>query len=300
MSGEFEIAMKVKQGALESLNNYVDHHYCPGCEHGTLTRVIAMAIDKLGLRDRTVMVDTVGCSVLAYNYLNFDHIQVPHGRAPAVASGLKRARPDLNVFMVSGDGDALAIGLSETLQAAMRGEAVTMILVNNAVYGMTGGQMAPTTLPGQVTTTSPKGRDISFTGPPVDACRLVSAIPGAAYVRRATLVIEEKPSGGWSVKNAMDARTAVENAFRVQMKGGFAFLELLSTCWVNWKMSIMDAKRYVYKEMLKYYPLGLFVDRFNIEGKGVLPAEGPAGARGTPTMARDESIEAPGHAGEAP
>jgi len=260
---------RMKLGKLESLTEKPTH-YCQGCEHGELTRFIANAIDSLRIRERTVMIDPVGCSVLAFDYFNIDHIQSPHGRAPAIATGLKRVRPDLVVFTVQGDGDALAIGLLELMYAAIRAEPISIFLVNNAIYGMTGGQMAPTTLQGQTTTTTPYGRDIQFTGTPVDASRLLSTIDGSAYVKRVSLAIAEVDTAkgkSYSVRNILEAKQAIENAFKVQMMGGFSFVECLSTCWVNWKLPIMEAKRFLNERLIKQYPLGTYKDKFGIEKK---------------------------------
>jgi 2-oxoglutarate ferredoxin oxidoreductase subunit beta len=262
-----QLALKVKAGKLKSLTENLTH-YCAGCEHGTLTRLIASAMDDLGIRERTVMIDSVGCSVLAYNYLNCDHVVAAHGRAPAVATGLKRVRPDLMVFTVQGDGDAVSIGLLELMYAAKRGTPITVFLVNNGIYGMTGGQMAPTTLQGQVTTTTPYGRSAALTGTEFDTSNLLAGIDGAAYVRRASLVVTELSSSKgkvYTIKNILDAKKAVENAFKVQAMGGFSFVEFLSTCSVNWKMSILEAKRHVNEEVIKKYPLGLFKDTFGVE-----------------------------------
>jgi 2-oxoglutarate ferredoxin oxidoreductase subunit beta len=258
-----------KLGKLEALTD-LRTHYCQGCEHGELTRLIASAIENLGIREKTVMIDSVGCSVLAYDYFNVDHIQSPHGRAPAIATGLKMVRPDLLVYTVQGDGDTLAIGFSEVMYAAIRGEPISVFLVNNAIYGMTGGQMAPTTLEGQVTTTTPYGRDIAFTGNPVDASKLISTIDGSAYVKRVSLVLTELETArgkSYSIKNILDAKQALENAFKVQMMGGFSFVECLSSCWVNWKLSILEAKRFANDQLLKHYPLGTYKDKFGIEKK---------------------------------
>lgn len=242
-------------------------HYCAGCEHGTLTRLIAFALNDLGLKQKTVMVDSVGCSALAHQYINVDAIQSPHGRAPAVMSGVKRLRPDLVVFSVQGDGDALAIGLSELLNAANRGEPISIFLVNNATYGMTGGQMAPTTLGGMVTTTSPYGRDTKFTGPPVDACSLISSFERTAYVRRIALPVAPLPKvpGLYSARGPVEGAKIVENAFKVQLMGGFSFVEVLSTCSVNWKMSVLESKQYLEDTICKVYPPGVFKDKFGIE-----------------------------------
>lgn len=260
---------KKKLGKLEALTEKPTH-YCQGCEHGELTRLIASAIENLGIRERTVMIDSVGCSVLAFDYFNVDHVQSPHGRAPAIATGLRRVRPELVVYTVQGDGDTLAIGLLEVMYAAIRGEPISVFLVNNAIYGMTGGQMAPTTMQGQVTTTTPYGRDTAFTGLPLDASKLLSAIDGSSYVKRVSLAITEIETPrekSYSVKNILDAKQAIENAFKVQMMGGFSFVECLSSCWVNWHLSIMEAKRFVNDRLIKQYPLGTYKDKFGIEKK---------------------------------
>jgi 2-oxoglutarate ferredoxin oxidoreductase subunit beta len=264
-----QTTLKVKLGKLQSLTDNPTH-YCAGCEHGTLTRLIASAMDELGIREKTVMVDSVGCSVLAYNYLNCDHIVAPHGRAPAVAAGLKRVRPELTVFTVQGDGDAAAIGLLELIYAAQRSTPITVFLVNNGIYGMTGGQMAPTTLAGQVTTTTPYGRDPVLTGTELDVSKLLGAIEGAAYVKRASLVVTELESQRgkvYTIKNLLDAKKSVENAFKVQALGRFAFVEFLSTCSINWKMSVLEAKRFVQDHTIKKYPLGIYKDTLGIEKK---------------------------------
>lgn len=262
-----QFSLKVKHGKLESLTENPTH-YCAGCEHGTLTHLIASAMDELGIRERTVMIDSVGCSVLAYNYFNCDHVVAAHGRAPAVATGLKRVRPDLTVFTVQGDGDAAAIGLLELVYAAKRATPITIFLLNNAIYGMTGGQMAPTTLVGQVTTTTPFGRDAALTGSELDVSKLLAGIDGAAYVRRASLVVQEISSQRgkvYTIKNLLDAKKSVENAFKVQALGGFAFVELLGTCSINWKLPVLDAKRYVDEHIVKKFPLGVYKDTFGVE-----------------------------------
>ncbi len=247
----------------------VPTHYCPGCEHGILTRLIAVALEETGIQDRAVMVDSVGCSVLAYDYLKCDHIQAPHGRAPAVMAGVKRTHPELMVFTVQGDGDALSIGLLETVYAALRGEPVTVFLYNNGIYGMTGGQMAPTTLPGQVTTTTPFGRDQATTGNPIDIMKILAPIPNVAYLRRSILApqpVEAKHGMMYQIKNILEAKRIVENAFKVQQKGGYSFVEFLGTCNINWKMTVEESKRYVYDEVVKQYPPGVFRDKFGMEG----------------------------------
>ena len=262
-----QVAYTVKQGKLESLTENPTH-YCAGCEHGTLTRLIAAAIDDLGIREKTVMIDSVGCSVLAYNYLNCDHIVAAHGRAPAVGTGLKRVHPELMVFTVQGDGDAASIGLLELIYAAKRATPITVFLVNNAIYGMTGGQMAPTTLEGQVTTTTPFGRDVHLTGTELDASKLLATIDGTAYVKRGSLAVQEISSQRgkvYTIRNLLDAKKSVENAFKVQALGGFAFVELLSTCSINWKMTVLESKRFVNDTMVKKFPLGLYKDTFGVE-----------------------------------
>lgn len=243
-------------------------HYCAGCEHGTLTRLIANALNNLRLRERTIMVDSVGCSVLAHDYINTDAIQAPHGRAPAVMTGVKLMRPDLVVFSIQGDGDGLSIGLLELLYAAHRGEPITVFLVNNATYGMTGGQMAPTTPEGMVTTTSPFGRDTRYTGPPLDASRLIAGFERAAYVRRVSLAIAPLASTDiYSARGTMQCAEAVENAFKVQLLGGFSFVEVVSTCSVNWKISVLDSKRYATEVLSKVFPSGVYKDSFGMEKK---------------------------------
>lgn len=264
-----QLELKVKLGKSPSLTDNPTH-YCAGCEHGTLTRLIASAMDELGIREKTVMIDSVGCSVLAFNYLNCDHVVAAHGRAPAVAAGLKRVRPELTVFTVQGDGDAASIGLLELIYAAQRSTPITVFLVNNAIYGMTGGQMAPTTLAGQVTTTTPYGRDTTLTGTELDVSKLLGGIEGAAYVKRSSLVVTELDSQRgkvYTIKNLLDAKKSVENAFKVQALGGFAFVEFLSTCSINWKMSVLEAKRFVRDQMIRRYPLGVYKDSYRVEGK---------------------------------
>ncbi len=225
-------------------------HYCPGCTHGVVHRLVAEAIDELGIRERTVGIAPVGCSVLAFNYFNVDFMQAAHGRAPAVATGIKRARPDLIVFTYQGDGDLASIGMAETIHAANRGEKITIIFINNAIYGMTGGQMAPTTMPGQVTTTSPSGRDISDVGYPIRMCELLAALRTPAYVER---VAVHHPT--YIVK----AKRAILQAFKYQVENRcFGFVEVLSTCPTNWGMTPRDATRWLENNMLPYYPVKNF------------------------------------------
>jgi 2-oxoglutarate/2-oxoacid ferredoxin oxidoreductase subunit beta len=254
----------VKLGILPTLTQK-QTHYCAGCEHGTLTRLVANALNDLGLREKTVMVDSVGCSVFAHEYINTDAIQAPHGRAPAVMAGVKRVRPDLVVFSVQGDGDAVSIGLLELLNAANRGEPITIFLVNNAIYGMTGGQMAPTTPEGMVTTTTPYGRDTKLTGPPIDASKLVASLDRPAYVRRILLPVVPLRGGAYSARGPVDGAKIVENAFKVQLMGGFSFVEVLGTCSINWKMSILESKKYASEVLAKVFPPGLYKDKFGIE-----------------------------------
>jgi 2-oxoglutarate ferredoxin oxidoreductase subunit beta len=260
-----EMEYEVKLGRLPTLTD-VPTHYCPGCEHGILTRLIAYALDKLELRERAVLVESVGCSVLAHDYINVDAIQAAHGRAPAVMAGVKRMRPDLVVFTIQGDGDAVAIGLLELINAANRGEPVTIFLVNNAIYGMTGGQMAPTTPAGMVTTTTPYGRDIAVTGPPIDASKLLSTLDGPAYVRRVVLPVEPiRDTGLYNARGPIECEKVVENAFKVQLKGGFSFVEIVGTCNINWKMSILESKKYAHDVLAKLFPPGVYKDKFGVE-----------------------------------
>ena len=259
---------KEKFGPLSTLHNNLPHRYCPGCEHGILTRLIAKAIAELKLDETAIGVASVGCSVRAYQYYNIDHIQSMHGRAPAVCTGIKRARPECTVFTVQGDGDGLAIGMGETISAAIRGEPITVFLVNNAIYGMTGGQMAPTTHTGMWSTTTPAGRDTEQTGQPTHICELLKEITNATYVRRVSAIIEEKktPQGTlWSAKNVLDTAKAIKNAFKVQRMGGYAFLEILTTCSVNWKKGILEAKRWGVENHVKQFPPMLFRDDFGVE-----------------------------------
>ena len=231
----------------------VTTHYCPGCTHGIIHRLVAEAIDELGVEGRTVGIASVGCSVMSYNYFNCDMIQSPHGRAPAVATGVKRTRPDCIVFTYQGDGDLAAIGTAETVHSATRGENITVIFVNNAIYGMTGGQMAPTSLPGQVTQTTPYGRDVHYAGYPVRVCEMLSTLDGVEYCERVTVD---------SVKNVMKAKKAIKKAFKNQIEGkGFSLVEVVSTCPTNWGLTPVDALGWLRENMLPYYPLGVYKDR---------------------------------------
>ncbi len=228
-------------------------HYCPGCGHGVLHKLIAEAIDDLGIRDRAILVGPVGCSIFMYYYMDVGNISASHGRAPAVATGVKRARPDAIVFCYQGDGDLAAIGGNEILHAANRGENITVFFVNNGIYGMTGGQMAPTTPLGQKTTTSPRGRAFEVEGPPLRVCELLATLDGPAYIERVALT---------DAKNHMRARKAVRKAFRNQIEGrGFSFVEILSACPSGWKASPRDAVRWVEQNMVPVFPLQVFRDR---------------------------------------
>ncbi len=234
-------------------------HYCPGCTHGITHRLVAQALDELNLTGDAVGVAPVGCAVFAYNYFNCDMIQAAHGRAPAVATGLKRANPASIVFTYQGDGDLAAIGTAETVQSAARGENITIIFINNAIYGMTGGQMAPTTLPGQVTQTSPYGRDVTKTGMPIKVCEMLATLESPAYLARVSVD---------SVKNIRAAQKAITKAFQYQSEGrGFSLVEVVSTCPTNWGMSPVQALEWLRENMLAYYPLGVYKDRF-AEEKG--------------------------------
>ena len=229
-------------------------HYCPGCTHGIIHRLVAEAIDELGIEGRTIGIAPVGCSVFAYNYFNCDMVEAAHGRAPAVATGVKRANPDNIVFTYQGDGDLAAIGTAETVHSAARGENITIIFVNNAIYGMTGGQMAPTTLPGQVTQTSPYGRKVESVGYPLRVCELLSNVTGATYLERVAVN---------DVKNVRNAKRAIQKAFRYQMEGkGFSLIEVLSTCPTNWGLTPDKALRWLEENMIPYYPLGVYKDKY--------------------------------------
>ena len=229
-------------------------HYCPGCTHGIIHRLVAVVIDELGIQGRTIGVAPVGCSVFAYNYFNVDMIQAAHGRAPAVATGAKRSDGNNIVFTYQGDGDLAAIGTAETVHAAARGENITVIFVNNAIYGMTGGQMAPPTLPGQVTQTSPYGRDTSKVGFPVKVCEMLSQIDGATYLERVAVN---------NVKNIRAAKAAIKKAFQNQVDGkGFSLIEVLSTCPTNWGKTPTDAIAWLEENMIPYYPLGVYKDKY--------------------------------------
>ncbi len=230
-----------------------EFHYCPGCTHGIIHKLVAEVLVEKGLLEKSVAVASVGCSVFSYEYFNCDAHQAPHGRAPAVATGIKRVRPDSAVFTYQGDGDLASIGTAEIVHAAHRGENITVIFVNNAIYGMTGGQMAPTTLIGQKTTTSPFGRDKTLTGEPLRISEMLATIPGAAYLERVSV---------HDPKHIRKAKKSIEKAFDVQMKKqGFSMIEFISTCPVNWGMNPMESIEWAKENMIPYYPLKVFKDK---------------------------------------
>ena len=227
-------------------------HYCPGCTHGIIHRLVAEVIDEMGIEGEAVGVCPVGCAVMAYDYFNCDMIEAPHGRAPAVATGVKRANPDIFVFTYQGDGDLAAIGTCETMHAAARGENITVIFVNNTIYGMTGGQMAPTTIPGQVTQTTPFGRDPKSQGFPLKMCEILAQLDGTALAQRVSV---DSPA------HIKEAKAAIRKAFDNQKhKRGFSIVEILSTCPTNWGMTPQEAMERLRKEMIPYFPLGVYKD----------------------------------------
>lgn len=228
-------------------------HYCPGCTHGIIHRLVAEVLDELDLTGKTIGVAPVGCAVMAYNYFECDMAQAAHGRAPAVATGIKRANPANIVFTYQGDGDLAAIGTAETVHAAARGENITIIFVNNAIYGMTGGQMAPTTIPGQITQTSPYGRDTRTAGFPLKICEMLATVDGTAYAERVAVD---------SVKNINNAKKAIKKAFEYQAAGyGFTIVEVLSSCPTNWGLEPVEALGWLRRNLIPYYPLGVYKDK---------------------------------------
>jgi 2-oxoglutarate ferredoxin oxidoreductase subunit beta len=234
----------------------IQTHFCPGCQHGSIHRLVAEALDEFGVRDRTIGIASVGCSVFLYSYFDIDVVEAPHGRAPAVATGTKRARPDSIVFTYQGDGDLAAIGTSEIIHAANRGEDITVIFVNNTTYGMTGGQMAPTTMPGQRTSTSPDGRDVKNDGAPFRMAELLSNLDGVAFSARVAVN---------SPRNVIQAKKMIKTAFRYQVEGrGFSFIEALSTCPTNWGMNALQANQRLTDEMIPYFPLGVYKNTANL------------------------------------
>ena len=225
-------------------------HFCPGCHHGIIHRLVGECIDSFDLKEKTIGVASVGCSVFLYDYFAVDVIEAPHGRAAAVATGVKRARPDHFVFTYQGDGDFAAIGTAEGMHAANRGENLTVIFVNNMIYGMTGGQMAPTTMPGEITTTSPYGREPASAGYPIRMSEVLAQLPGANFVARGMVT---------DPKNLMRTKKLIRRAFEVQInREGFGFVEILSSCPTNWKLSTSEATKKVRDTMSSYFPMGIF------------------------------------------
>ena len=232
--------------------------YCPGCTHGIIHKLVAESLEELGVLGRAVGVSPVGCSVTAYDYFNCDMVQSPHGRAPAVATGLKRANPNSIVFTYQGDGDLAAIGTAETVHSAMRSENIVVIFVNNAIYGMTGGQMAPTSLPNMVTQTSPYGRDVKTAGYPIRVCEMLATLDGTTYAERVAVN---------TVPAIRKAKRAIKKAFQNQVDGkGFSIVEVLSTCPTNWGLTPVESLKWLQENMVPYYPLGVYKDRAAGEG----------------------------------
>ncbi len=244
--------MKAVYTKPESLKDTVNS-YCPGCGHGLVHRLIAEVIDELNVREKTIGIAPVGCAVYAYDYFNFDVAEAPHGRPPAVATAIKRCLPDRIVFTYQGDGDLASIGTNEIIHAANRGENITVIFINNANYGMTGGQMAPTTLPGMKTTTTPKGRDVAVAGYPMRVSELLSTLEGAAYIERVTLI---------DPASVVKAKKAIKKAFLNQIDHyGFSFVEVLSPCPVNWGLKPLEALTFIKEKMMPYFKLGVIKDK---------------------------------------
>ena len=243
------IEMEVVYSRPESLTTTTTH-YCPGCTHGTAHRLVAEVLDEMGIREKAIGVAPVGCSVFAYDYFNHDFVEAAHGRAPAMATGIKRVRPNNTVYTYQGDGDLASIGMAEIVHAAIRGENITVIFINNAIYGMTGGQMAPTTLPGMRTTSSPNGRDVEESGYPIHIAEMLSTIEGASYVVRRSL---HNPA------NIRKAKKAIRRAFEAQEHGlGFSIVELLSSCPTNWKLTPNKSLDFIREQMVPYFPLDDF------------------------------------------
>jgi 2-oxoglutarate ferredoxin oxidoreductase subunit beta len=247
-----EVIEKVVYRRPDSLSDR-PNHYCPGCGHGIIHKLIAQAIDELGIREKTVLVAPVGCSVLAYNYIRVDGCEAAHGRAPAVATGIKRVRTDAVVISYQGDGDLLAIGTAETIHAANRGEKITVVFVNNAIYGMTGGQMAPTSLQAQKTKTSPYGRNPVDAGYPIRACELLNTLEAPVFIERCAVN---------TVKNVLKARRAILKGLRNPVEGkGYSFIEVLSMCPTGWGVEPREAAAWIDQAMVPFFPLGNFRDR---------------------------------------
>lgn len=243
------VSAEVVYSRPKSLTN-IPSHYCPGCTHGVAHRLIAEVLDEMGLREQTIGVAPVGCSVFAYNYFDCDFVEAAHGRAPAMATGIKRVLPERTVFTYQGDGDLASIGMAEIMHVAARGENITVIFLNNAIYGMTGGQMAPTTLPGQKTTSSPLGRDVEQAGYPVHMAEVLSVMEGTSYAVRRSL---------HDAKSIRQAKKAIRIAFEAQQRGlGLSMVELLSTCSTNWGLTPVQALKFVEERMLPVFPLGDF------------------------------------------
>ena len=247
MSAEEKIVFERPHALLPVITNY-----CPGCPHGIVHRLVAETIDELGVEGDTIGVAPVGCAVTNPDFFSCDMVQAAHGRAPAVATAVKRVLPDSVVFSYQGDGDLASIGMAETIHAATRGEHITVIFINNAIYGMTGGQMAPTSLPNQVRQTSPYGRDVSTAGYPVRVCEMLSTLDGVAYLERVTVD---------SPKNVRKAKKAIKKAFQNQIDGvGYSLIEVVSTCPTNWGLTPQDSFAWMRENMLPYYPLGVYKD----------------------------------------
>jgi len=228
-------------------------HYCPGCPHGIIHRLVAEALDELEIEGKAIGIAPVGCAVMAYDYFTCDMMEAPHGRAPAIATGIKRCNPDNIVFTYQGDGDLASIGMAETVHSAARNENITVIFVNNAIYGMTGGQMAPTTLVGQKTTTSPYGRDEAWCGAPIKMSEMLAEVPGAYYIERCAVN---------NNANILKTKKAIKKAFQYQLDGkGFCMIEVLSTCPTNWGLSPVEAMKWLEENMIPYYPLGVKKDK---------------------------------------
>jgi len=236
----------------DSFRKDAKYTFCPGCDHGVAIRLVAEALDEYGVRNNTIVAASIGCSVTIYDFLNIDAIEAPHGRALAVATGVKRAHPEKFVFSYSGDGDFASIGLAESMHAALRGEKITAICINNTTYGMTGGQLGPTTLLGQVTTTSPTGRNVPYYGYPIKIAEHIALCDGTAYSARVSLD---------TVANIRKAKQAIKKAFEAQIKGlGFGFVEILSSCPTNWRMSPEKAHERVAQEMMPVFVPGVYKD----------------------------------------
>ncbi|MEG0096712.1 MAG: thiamine pyrophosphate-dependent enzyme [Raoultibacter sp.] len=257
----------------------VQNSYCPGCPHGIVHRLVAETIDELGIEGTTVGIAPVGCSVMAYNFFACDMIEAAHGRAPAVGTAVKRVNPDNIVFVYQGDGDLASIGMAETVHAATRGEKITVIFINNAIYGMTGGQMAPTSLPHQVTQTSPYGRDVAEAGYPIRVCELLSTLDGVAYAERVTI---DTP------KHVRAAKKAIRKAFDYQVEGvGYSIIEVVSTCPTNWGLTPQASFDWMRENMLPYYPLGVYRD-VKAEGFANIAEAAKARAAACPIVAEGE------------